>query len=287
MTPQWSAVVLSQGDRPAELARAVTSLLDQSAVELEVIVVGNGWQPVGLPDGVRTIYLQENLGAPKGRNKGVSRVRGRYVYFLDDDAFLPSPHTLREIERRFESDPRLGVVQTRIRTPEGDSLRRWVPRMRNKDPMYSSEVFSVLEGSVAVRVRVLKHTDGWAGRFFYAHEGIELAWRAWDAGYTVRYEADLDAVHPRIEFTRHDDYFYLNARNRVWLAKRNLPCPIAIAYVVDWAFISIARNITHPRSACAWLRGACAGVRTKAGRRRPISWTTVWAMTKRGRPPII
>lgn len=287
MKPRWSAVVLTMGNRTEELNAAVASLLAQRGVRLEVIVVGNGWKPTGLPDQVRTVYLEDNLGAPRGRNRGIGRARGSLLFFLDDDAWLPHANTLARIESAFDADLHLGVVQTRIRTPEGDSMRRWVPRLRNKDPLVSSPVFSVLEGSVAVRRRALKFTRNWPGRFFYAHEGIELAWRAWDAGYRVEYHADLEAIHPRVEPARHPDHLWQNARNRVWLAKRNLPCPVAVLYVFNWAVLSVARNARRPADVAAWLRGAWAGARSDAGRRRPMSWHTVWVMTRHGRPPII
>lgn len=287
MRPRWSAVVLSQGTRPVELEAAVQSLLAQQGVSLEVVVVGNGWEPTGLPDAVRTVYLPTNLGAPKGRNRGIARVRGRFVYFLDDDAHLPDRDTVARVDAMFEADPTLGVIQTRIETPDGETMRRWVPRLRNKDAHTSSEVFSVLEGSVAVRKRVLRRTRNWPGRFVYAHEGIELAWRAWDAGYRVEYRADLRAVHPRVERSRHADHLWQDARNRVWLAKRNLPCPIAVLYVAIWAALTTARQITHPRGLGSWWRGAWAGIRSDAGKRRPIAWRTVWTMTRRGRPPVI
>ena len=46
-------VVLTQGRRPAELAAALASLQAQQGVETDVVVVGNGWEPSGLPEGVR------------------------------------------------------------------------------------------------------------------------------------------------------------------------------------------------------------------------------------------
>jgi GT2 family glycosyltransferase len=287
VTPTWSAIVLSQGNRPTELAAAIASLQEQSGVDLEVIVVGNGWEPQGLSTHVTPVHLEQNVGAPMGRNHGIEVARGEYLYFLDDDAVLPDVTTIASIEALFLSDPSLGVVQTRIETPDGESLRRWVPRLRNKDPRVSSEVFSVLEGSVAARAETLRATHNWPGRFFYAHEGIELAWRAWNAGFRVEYRAELRAVHPRVDRSRHADAMWQDARNRVWLAKRNLPCPIAVAYVADWGVLTLARNPTRPAQVCAWLRGAWAGVTTNAGQRRPMSWGTVWAMTRRGRPPLV
>jgi GT2 family glycosyltransferase len=194
--------------------------------------------------------------------------------------------TLVRIEQLFDSAPRLGVVQTRIRTPDGATLRRWVPRLRDKNPLRGSLAFSALEGSLAVRADVLRLAGGWPGPFFYAHEGIELAWRAWDAGYVVEYRPEFEAIHPRTDLARHPAHLWHNARNRVWLAKRNLPLPVAFGYVATWTLFTFIRTWRHPREMRAWLRGCWVGLRATAGPRRPISWRTVWTMTRHGRPPI-
>src|SRR5690606_39511868 len=78
-------------------------------------------------------------------------------------------------------------------------------------------------GSTLFPYATLFRSGGWAEPFFYAHEGIELAWRVWDQGLRAWYAGELVAHHPAIEPTRHSYYYRLNARNRVWLAKRNLP----------------------------------------------------------------
>ena len=78
---------------------------------------------------------------------------------------------------------------------------------------------------------VFDATGGWADPFFYAHEGIELAWRVWDTGHVAWYAGDLEAGHPVIDQTRHAYYYRLNARNRVWLARRNLPAVLVPFYV--------------------------------------------------------
>ena len=53
----FGVVVLTQGDRPDELRRGLESLLAQRGVDLDVICVGNGWEPTGLPDGVRSLEI--------------------------------------------------------------------------------------------------------------------------------------------------------------------------------------------------------------------------------------
>ena len=69
--PTWGVVLLTMGTRPAEMTRALESMLAQAGVALDVVVVGNGWEPTGLPDGVRGHHLPENLGIPDGRLRRV------------------------------------------------------------------------------------------------------------------------------------------------------------------------------------------------------------------------
>ena len=285
--PDWSIVIVTQGDRAAALDRAVGSALAQSGVTTEVIVVGNGWLPVGLPDAVAGLALEENVGAPGGRNRGLAAARARLLFFMDDDASLPERDTLARLGRLFAADPLLGLVQLRIASEDGRTARRWVPRLLDKNPERSSPVVTVVEGAVAVRGAVLIASDGWAGRFRYAHEGIELAWRAWDAGYSVEYRADLIAHHPITSRDRHPQHLKHDARNRVWLAKRNLPCPLVPPYVATWALVTVVRNLRHPSDLRSWFSGAWEGVRTDAGTRRPLRWRTVWTMTRLGRPPVV
>ena len=49
-------VILTMGQRPAELNAAITSVLSQEFVSLDVIVVGNGWRPELSLAGVRSLY---------------------------------------------------------------------------------------------------------------------------------------------------------------------------------------------------------------------------------------
>ena len=288
MVPTIGVVCLTQGSRPADLARGLASLLAQTGVELDIVVVGNGWAPTGLPSGVRALALPENLGIPAGRNRGVDHVHGEYIFFLDDDASIPSPTFLADAVAMIEHDPTIGLVQPRVVDPSGaENPRRWVPRIRKGSAEHSSNVFSVWEGATLLPRAVFDATGGWADGFFYAHEGIELAWRVWDQGKRTWYAGDLVAHHPAIKPTRHDYYYRLNARNRVWLAKRNLPWVIAPVYVASWTGVQLLRSIRNRDGLRAWWGGWREGWRTDPGGRRGIKWVTVWRMTRAGRPPLI
>ena len=129
--PRVGVVVLTMGQRPEELTRAIRSVLAQQLVMLDIVVVGNGWRPVFLPAGVRGLHLAENVGIPAGRNAGAAKVSGEYIFFLDDDAELADPLFLAEGIKKLEADTSLGLLQPRITDPSGkETPRRWIPRLR-------------------------------------------------------------------------------------------------------------------------------------------------------------
>jgi GT2 family glycosyltransferase len=281
-------VVLTQGTRPEELARALASVLAQRNVQVDVVCVGNGWEPTGLPHGVKALGLPDNIGIPAGRNAGVPLTSGEFLFFLDDDEYVESETFLTDAIARFRADASLGVLQPRVRTVDGSPApRRWVPRLRKGDPARSSAVFSLLEGAIVMPRQVFDTAGGWAAPFFYAHEGIELAWRVWDQGLRAWYAGDLEARHPNVPTTRHSDFYWRNARNRVWVARRNLPAVLAPVYVATWTGVQLLRAAKAPGTLRPWFAGWAAGWRDDPGERRPISWRTVWRMTRAGRPPLI
>jgi GT2 family glycosyltransferase len=283
-----SVVVLTMGNRPVELKKAVDSALAQRGVEVEVILVGNGADvPGSWGDAVRVVRLPENVGIPAGRNRGVEASTGEVILFLDDDGWYESVDLGAYLRDRFTEDPRLGVVSFRVRDPEGGpGERRHVPRLRAGDPLRSSEVTTFLGGACAVRRAAFDASGGLPEDFFYAHEETDLAWQALNAGYHIVYDANCVMFHPAVAPTRHAMFYRLNARNRVWLARRNLPWPVGLTYLTVWIGMTVLRE-RKLASLRPWFGGFREGWRKPAGPRRPIKWRTVWRMTRLGRPPII
>lgn len=287
MTRTIGCVVLTQAKRPDDLKRAVESIIRQREVDVDLVVVGNGARPDNLPDDVEIKELSHNVGIPAGRNAGIEHVSGELVLFLDDDAYLADDDFLVRAAELFDADPRLGVVQPRVLDPAGQrSPRRFVPRLRVGDDRRSSDVVALWEGTCVVRRETLDKAGAWPDEFFYMHEGIDFAWRVIDAGYTVRYCGELQTYHPAVDRERHPDVYHKGARNRVWLAKRNLPAVIAVLYTATWLVLDLVR-IRRLVNARQLLRGYYDGVRLPCGRRSPISWRTVLRMTMTGRPPLI
>ena len=290
MTPSFACVVLTRGNRPDDLNRSLESLLRQRRVDVDVVVVGNGWEPTGLPDGVRGVGLEVDRGIPAGRNAGVPHARGDLLFFLDDDASLRDDDALERVARELESGSGVGLVQLRVEPREpGRAPRDWVPRLRAANRA-TGDVTAVWEGAVGMPRRVFDDVGGWPAEFRFVHEGVDLAWRVMDAGHRVRYLGDVAVLHPPPPDIpapeRHRYSYYFGARNRVWLARRYLPLPLGAIYVATFAARTFV-GIRSPRHARAAARGYRDGMRTDCGERRPLRARTLWRMTLAGRPPLI
>jgi GT2 family glycosyltransferase len=278
---QW--VVLTTGNRPEELTTAVGSIVSQS--DHRAVVVSNGAGPIELP-GARVLVVEspENLGVPGGRDRGIEAATTDIVGFIDDDARLP-PNASTSILAAFDEAPGLGAVALRLVDEQGRTSRRHLPRAGGGDATTSGPVAYFLGGACAIRRSAYDEVGGYFTELFYGHEEIELSWRLIDAGWSIRYLADVEVFHPRTDIGRHADGWRLTGRNRVWIARRTLPWPIAIVHVTVWLVLG---SVRAPRGACreAYLRGWFSGWRGSIAH-RPIRWRTVAELTKLGRPPLI
>ena len=283
-----SCVILTMGDRAAELARAIDSALAQQNAELEVVVVGNGADVPSVPVGVKVVKLAENLGVAGGRNAGVQACAGDVVLFLDDDGWFPDRNVGSHVASRFAADPGLAVISFQVVDPEGGPGARWhVPRLRAGDPERSSVVTTFLGGACAIRRSAFLEAGGLPDLFFYGHEETDLAWQLMDRGYRLEYDATARMCHHHLPNARHDTFRRQDGRNRVLLARRNLPWPLAAVYLADWMALTVARERGQLCSLRPWFAGFAEGWRIDPGPRRPISLRTAWRMARAGRPPVI
>jgi GT2 family glycosyltransferase len=142
------------------------------------------------------------------------------------------------------------------------------------------------EGSTVIRRRIFDQVGGWPDAFFYGHEGIDLIWRTLNVGKLPWYAADITVQHPVINPARHSYFYFLNARNRVWLAKRHLRFPFSFLYPLTWLLITMTR-IRGAKNFGSWFRGFISGITSDAKGSGKMRWKTHWLLTRYGRPPLI
>lgn len=121
MKPQVSVVIPTCG-RPALLEEAISSVLDQTFQDFEVIVADDGTERVtrAVVDGIRArdprvrYIVQETQRSPGAtRNLGVRAARAPLIAFLDDDD-LWLPVKLERQVALFEDDPGLLLAFSRM-----------------------------------------------------------------------------------------------------------------------------------------------------------------------------
>jgi GT2 family glycosyltransferase len=280
---EW--VVLTMGDRPEALDTAVRSLFDEEA-SVGVVIVSNGGGSIAVPRDprVRVVVSSENLGVPGGRHLGLRECSAPIVGFLDDDATVRSDASARILDE-FARTPQLGAVSLRLVDEQGASARRHVPRPRGTGPERSGDVALFLGGASALRVEAYEQVGGYFTDLFYGHEEVELCWRLVDAGWRIRYLADVIVFHPRTQIGRHASGWRLTGRNRVLVARRTLPFPVAAVHVLAWLILGVVRAPDR-ETRRSYLNGWWSGWRMPI-ERRPISWQGVWRLTRLGRPPVI
>ncbi|MFJ1972333.1 glycosyltransferase family 2 protein [Streptomyces sp. NPDC087903] len=294
--PRIAVAVVTMGNRPVALEALLESVAKQDHVPARIVIVGNGCRlpefaaGLALPGEVTAIDVEENLGCPGGRNVALARLREfgdvDVVVELDDDGLLVDAGVLRRVGELFAAEPQLGIVGFRIADENGETQRRHVPRIGSSDPMRGGYVTGFLGGGHALRTAMLGQIGDWPAEFFFAHEETDLAWRAIDAGWRIRYAPELLLQHPKTSPARHAIYYRVNARNRVWLVRRRLPLPLVPVHLGVWTLITLLR-VRSAAGLRAWFGGFVEGVRESAGERRPMRWRTVWRLTRLGRPPVI
>ncbi|KOT62922.1 MULTISPECIES: glycosyltransferase family protein [Streptomyces] len=86
-----------------------------------------------------------------------------------------------------QEHPEAAYVQPRLTGPDDVTTpRRWVPRLRAGGPGRPGVITSMTEVVVICRRCVFDEVGGWETSFFLYHEGPDLTYRCWSAGYTGR-----------------------------------------------------------------------------------------------------
>jgi glycosyltransferase involved in cell wall biosynthesis len=134
------SVVVPTRNRPESVVRAVRSALDQTFPPHEVVVVIDGpdcatvrvLEDIG-DSRVVVLELDENGGAARARNIGVSNSMGDWVAFLDDDdQWLPGKLRAQTLSAASGADVQDLVLATGVEW-KGDSTSEWWP-LRSPSP---------------------------------------------------------------------------------------------------------------------------------------------------------
>lgn len=282
--PEVTWVILTMGDRPDALSAAVASVREHCAPTSRLLVVSNGGP--GRIDGVDSrelLALDHNVGVPAGRDLAARHATTEVVAFLDDDARLRAGAEAYVVDA-FARSPEVAAVGMRLVDEQGDTARRHVPRVGVRGATRGGPTVNFLGGACAVRRTAYLAVGGYWHDLWYGHEELDLAWRLLDAGWSVVYEPQAVVEHPRTDIARHEAGWYRTGRNRVLVARRDLPLSVLAVHTLLWLAAGTWRAPKGARR--SYVRGWWSGWSVPVDR-RPISWRTVWRLARLGRPPVV
>ena len=125
------SVIIPTHNRASLVNRAVRSVLDQTYVHFELIVVDdastdNTQDVINSFADIRIVYVRhsENRGVSAARNTGIKAAQNKYISFLDDDDELLPAFLEKQVDAIKNSDGRVGVVYADLITEFDGVYRR-------------------------------------------------------------------------------------------------------------------------------------------------------------------
>jgi glycosyltransferase involved in cell wall biosynthesis len=130
------SVIIPTFRRSRLVPAAIDSVLRQTAVDLELLVVIDGPDPetqralVSIADSrLRIVQLPRQMGAAEARNQGIQNARGKWIAFLDDDdTWFPTKLEAQLRTAQAASVP-FPVVTCRVLARSEQAVHYW-PRRR-------------------------------------------------------------------------------------------------------------------------------------------------------------
>lgn len=200
-------------------------------------------------DRLITVFNDQNLGAAGGKNAGLRMSTSDIVVVIDDDAVFASDNPIEEVVRIFESDEHLGLIQFKIINYQtGKVLRYEFPGDHpDIDQNNSFNIGYFIGAGHAIRKSMLERVGYYPDDFgLYAHEEVDLSYRAINHGYTMRYEPSVAVLHKKAPGGRMPANAVLHQLllNRMIMSRKYLPRRYALVNNFLW----IAKTLFNSRS---------------------------------------
>jgi len=192
----------------------------------ELIVVDNGSSD-GTPELVRErfpearLIEQENRGLGAGWNAGIEAAGGRWLFFLNADAWVVGDG-IAKLVQVLEREPKAAVAGPRLRYPDGRLqrsvrgfptlwrlateyyfLRKLAPRTRALNAFYGGgfrhdrelEAEFLMGAALLVRRKAIEQVGALDERFFLFSEEVDWCYRFRQAGWKVIFTPAAEVVH--------------------------------------------------------------------------------------------
>lgn len=201
-------------NRKQEVVSCITSVINQTYKNIEVLVVDNcstdGTAELieELFPEVRVIRLDKNYGCVKGRNIGIPYANGEYVFFVDDDGLL-HPNAVEFAYETFEIDERVGVVGGRV-------IPFYSISDINMSQIIPNDKFSLdntFHGGVSMHKKSIYDDTGYYPDYYYGGEEQYLGIQLLKNGYFIVRNNGVVLWHKALKTSRNSLVELVNRQN--------------------------------------------------------------------------
>ena len=218
--PQVSVVLTTYYRRPVQLSRSIESILNQTLIDFEFIIVNDG-----APDDTKRILNnyakqdsrikvlhQQNKGLGQARNLGVHHARAPYIAFMDDDD-RSLPRRLEEQLNFLRQHPQFTACVCYVYsievTPKGIQRRRLSKRRRDGLALNKERLKNVskVSFSLSPMTMITKEAFGACGGYRSLFQVME------DLDFTLRFQEKFRVgvvAKPLYEYTKAEGNFCKN-----------------------------------------------------------------------------
>ncbi|MGE0092666.1 MAG: glycosyltransferase family 2 protein [Bacteroidales bacterium] len=260
------SVITINYNQSAVTAQLLESLNNLTYPNKEVFVIDNG-SPTDNPDWLQSdfpwislVKTGKNLGFAGGNNVGISKSKGDYLLFINNDTEVP-PGFLEPLVEFMEKEKLAGMVSPKIKFYWDPTMIQYAgfTRMtkytvRNKAIGYKSkdtglydsisETNSVHGAAMIVKREVVEKIGPMPELYFLYYEEHDWAQMAKRAGYKLFYNPDSFVMHKESVSTGKESplkTYYLNRGRLIYTLRNTYGCKVLLSFAFQF-LISLPKN---------------------------------------------
>ena len=253
------AIIIITYNRPADMLALAMNIDKLESKELleEVIIVNNNstesykevksfiQEHPSTP--FKFIASKDNLGVSRGRNFAIAQSTAPVLVLIDDDAEFQDIDVLQRIHISINENPNAGILAMKILYYQNRQFQingfphKSFEKRKNLNS-FDTYYFAGC-GNIIVK-EAFDKAGSFPTDFFYGMEEYDLSYRVLDAGYTIKYLADIVLLHkesPEGRQTKSDKLrgMWVNKTKVAW---RYLPLYSYFTTAVTWSAFFLIKS---------------------------------------------
>jgi GT2 family glycosyltransferase len=195
----------------------------------------------------KLIESKENLGVSRGRNFAIEQSKAPILVLIDDDAEFQDTDALKRINEAVIENPLAGILAMKILYFQNSQFQLNAFPHKSFEKRKHLQSFETYYFAGCGNI-IVKEAFDIAGPFptdfFYGMEEYDLSYRILDAGYTIKYIANIVLLHkesPEGRQTKSDKLrgMWVNKTKVAW---RYLPMPCYFTTAIMWSMFFLLNS---------------------------------------------